>query len=168
MDRTDEKILDLLKGNARMTYKELGDQLGMSRVAAMKRVKKLEKEGIIRGYNTTIYRDDEITAFIDIVTVPGRKDSVLDYVGTRTIDIRQIFTTTKENHIHMVAVSSSVENLRYMANIIFKHCEDDIEHMSCHLAQEIVKDVYGGVRYERRKNRKHDGNNEQHGGSEPS
>ena len=50
MDRTDEKILDLLKGNARMSFQELGNALGMSRVAAKKRVTKLEKAGIIHGY----------------------------------------------------------------------------------------------------------------------
>ena len=47
MDGTDEKILDLLKGNARMSYQELGDAIGMSRVAAKKRVQKLEKDGVI-------------------------------------------------------------------------------------------------------------------------
>ena len=150
MDKTDEKILDLLQGNARMSYQELGDALGMSRVAAKKRVKKLEEAGIIRGYNTTIYKDGEVTMLIDIDTTPEGFEDVLNYVGTRTIDIRQIFTTTKENHIHAVAVSSSIENLRYMARMIFKHCEDGIEHMSCHAVNEIVKDVYGGVQYERR------------------
>ncbi len=54
MDRTDERILDLLKGNARMSWKELGDAVGMSRTAAKKRVEKLEREGIIRGYNTCV------------------------------------------------------------------------------------------------------------------
>ena len=72
MDGTDEKILDLLKGNARMSYQELGDAIGMSRVAAKKRVQKLEKDGIIRGYNTCIYKPGEITAIIDIVTLPGK------------------------------------------------------------------------------------------------
>ena len=47
MDGTDEKILDLLKGNARMSYQELGDAIGMSRVAAKKRVQKLEKDGVM-------------------------------------------------------------------------------------------------------------------------
>lgn len=54
MDRIDEQILDLLKGNARMSHQELGDKLGISRVAAMKRVRKLEETGIIKGYNTYI------------------------------------------------------------------------------------------------------------------
>ena len=55
MDKTDEKILDLLKGNARMSYQELGDAIGMSRVAAKKRVQKLENEKIIRRYKRIIF-----------------------------------------------------------------------------------------------------------------
>ena len=49
MDERDEQILDILKGNARISFKELGDKLDISRVAAQKRVKKLEEAGIIRG-----------------------------------------------------------------------------------------------------------------------
>jgi len=120
MDQTDIKITELLKGNARMSYQELGDQIGMSRVAAKKRVQKLEAEGIIRGYNTCIYRDDEVTMFIDIVTVPEKYEAVLKYVCTRTAYIRQIFRTTKENHIHMVAVSDSIQNLAYLTRMIQK------------------------------------------------
>ena len=107
MDETDEKILNLLKGNARMCYQELGDQLGMSRVAAKKRVDKLENAGIIRGYNTCIYKPGDITVLIDIVTKPDRFEDVLKYVSTRTAFIRQIFSSTRENHIHMVAVTES-------------------------------------------------------------
>lgn len=94
MDRNDEQILDLMKGNARISFQELGEALGMSRVAAKKRVKKLEEAGIIRGYNTTIYRDDEVTVLIDITTVEGSFEKVLEYVSTRTAFVRQIFCTT--------------------------------------------------------------------------
>ena len=82
-----------------MSFQEIGNAVGMSRVAAKKRVKKLENQGVIRGYNTCIYREDEITLFIDIVTVPGKYEDVLKYVTAHTAYIRQIFRTTKENHI---------------------------------------------------------------------
>ena len=150
MDQTDIKITELLKGNARMSYQELGDQIGMSRVAAKKRVRKLEENGIIRGYNTCIYRDDEVTMFIDIVTIPERYEAVLKYVCTRTAYIRQIFRTTKENHIHMVAVSDSAQNLAYLTRMIRKKCGDDIVELHCHAVKEVIKDVYGGIRYEDR------------------
>ncbi len=150
MDQVDEKILDIMKGNARITFQELGDELGMSRVAAKKRVAKLESEGIIRGYNTTIYREDEITMIIDITTLPDRFEEVLEYVSTRTAFIRQIFTTTKANHIHIVAASTDIGDLKYLSRMIRKKCGEDIEHLSCHAVREVIKDVYGGVRYDKR------------------
>lgn len=148
MDRTDEKILNLLKGNARMSYQELGDAIGMSRVAAKKRVQKLERDGVIRGYNTCIYREDEITMFIDIVTLPGKYDDVLQYVSTRMVYIRQIFKTTRENHIHIVAVSDQASNLKYLTRMIMKACGDNIVEIQSHAVKEVIKDVYGGIRYE--------------------
>ena len=33
MDGKDKQILDMIKGNARMSYQEIGDALGMTRVA---------------------------------------------------------------------------------------------------------------------------------------
>ena len=148
MDKTDELILDLLKNNARMSYSELGAAIGMSRVAAKKRVMKLEREGIILGYKTCIFKPEEITMLIDIVTLPDRFQDVLRYVSTRTAYIRQIFSTTKENHIHMVAVSDQVSNLKYLTRMIQKKCGDGIEEIHCHAVKEVIKDVYGGIRYE--------------------
>ena len=148
MDHIDEQILELMKGNARISYQELGDALGMSRVAAKKRVKKLEDAGIIRGYNTTIYRDDEVTVMIDITTIDGSFEKVLEYVSTRTAFVRQIFSTTKANHIHMVAASTDPRDLKYLTKMIQKKCGEDIEYISCHAVTDIIKDVYGGVRYE--------------------
>lgn len=163
MDKTDEKILELIKGNARLSYQELGDAIGMTRVAAKKRVQKLEREGVIRGYNTCIYRDQDITLFIDIVTAPGRFESVLKNVSTRTAFVRQIFRTTKENHIHMVAVSDSVENLKYLTKMIQKKCGEDIVEIHSHAVKEVIKDVYGGIRYEQRSESDLDGNHESAG-----
>lgn len=163
MDKTDEKILELMKGNARMSYQELGDAIGMSRVAAKKRVQKLERDKVIRGYNTYIYRDQDITLFIDIVTAPGKFETVLKYVSTRTAFVRQIFRTTKENHIHMVAVSDSVENLKYLTKMIQKKCGEDIVEIHSHAVKEVIKDVYGGIRYEQRSESDGDGNHESAG-----
>ena len=159
MDTTDEKILDLIKGNARMSYQQLGEAIGMTRVAAKKRVMKLERDGIIRGYNTYIARGDEITMLIDIVTVPGKIEDVLRVLCNRTAFIRQIYKTTKEDHIHAVAVSNDVSDLRYLTRIIQKQCGDDITELHCHAVKEIIKDVYGGIRYEPKSESDINGNN---------
>ena len=87
---------------------------------------------------------------IDIITTPDGFDRVLDYVATRTEDVRQIFTTMKEHHIHIVAVSTSSQKINYMAKIIRKACINDIEEYHACTVREIIKDVYGGIEYERK------------------
>jgi len=144
LDEKDEKILELLKGNARMSYQELGDALGLSRVAAKKRVQKLEAAGIIRGYNTCIYRGDEVRGFIDVETTAEKFDTLLRYVSTRTEYVRQIFSLHQRNHFLMIAVAPSLQDLRYMANVIVK--QDGVIKVTVNVAAEVIKDVYGGVR----------------------
>ncbi len=130
-----------MQGNARISYQELGDELGISRVAAMKRVKKLEEAGIIRGYNTYICRENEVTMFMDIYTKPENFDKVLKYITTRTCFIRQIFITTGEYHIHFIAVAS-LEDINYLISIIQKKCGEDCVQMSTQAVKQVVKDVY--------------------------
>ena len=56
----------------------------------------------------------------------------------------------KENHIHMVAVSDQASNLKYLTKMIQKKCGDGIVEIHCHAVKEVIKDVYGGIRYEKR------------------
>ena len=59
MDETNRETLRLLWDNGRMPFSEIGEKLGISRVAVKKRVTKLEKEGIIRGYKAVLHREGE-------------------------------------------------------------------------------------------------------------
>lgn len=145
MDGTDKKILDMIEYDARKSYQAIGDELEISRVAVKKRIDKLERIGVIRQYNTYIKRDGEITVLIDIITKPDGFERVLEYLCTRTMYIRQIYTTLDEYHIHIVAVSDSPEELIYMSKIIKKACKADIEEYLCRQVRGVIKDVYGGI-----------------------
>ncbi|HEX2115748.1 MAG TPA: Lrp/AsnC family transcriptional regulator [Alphaproteobacteria bacterium] len=50
LDETDEKLLGLLRANARLPAAALARELGISRPAVHERIKKLEKAGVIQGY----------------------------------------------------------------------------------------------------------------------
>ena len=54
LDELDQKIVQLLIKNARISYSELGEQVGISRVAVKMRVQALEKHGIIEEYTTIV------------------------------------------------------------------------------------------------------------------
>ena len=50
MDSTDIKILEILQQNGRISMKELGKLVALSPPAVSERVKRLEDNGIIKGY----------------------------------------------------------------------------------------------------------------------
>ena len=54
MDEIDRKILSCLQNNGRISNKELARRIHMVPSAVLKRVKRLEKTGIIRGYSCRI------------------------------------------------------------------------------------------------------------------
>jgi len=54
IDEKDLKIIKLLQENSRMPYTELAKKVGISDVAVIKRIKKLEKQGVIKKYTIVI------------------------------------------------------------------------------------------------------------------
>jgi Lrp/AsnC family leucine-responsive transcriptional regulator len=54
VDSVDRKIIAALLNNGRVTYAELGRQVGLSASAAHERVGKLESTGVITGYHAVV------------------------------------------------------------------------------------------------------------------
>ncbi len=54
LDETDIKILDLLSKNARMQWREIGDQVHLTGQAVANRISKMEDLGIIEGFTIRI------------------------------------------------------------------------------------------------------------------
>lgn len=50
MDKLDSSIIDCLNGDARKSFREVAHELGISAGTAYNRIRKLEGEGIIKGY----------------------------------------------------------------------------------------------------------------------
>lgn len=57
LDHIDHKILEHLQKNARITNAELADKVGLSPTPCLRRLRRLETDGIIRGYHTEINRE---------------------------------------------------------------------------------------------------------------
>lgn len=54
LDDKDRKLLDLLRGDARLSLKALAAKVGIARSSLRDRMVRLEAEGIIRGYHAEI------------------------------------------------------------------------------------------------------------------
>lgn len=69
LDQTDIKILEILQADGRITTKALAQQLNLSTTPVFERVKRLERDGIIRQYVALVDNrklDLILTAFISI------------------------------------------------------------------------------------------------------
>lgn len=69
IDQVDEKILNILKEDSRLSLKEIGEQIHMTGQAVGVRVNKLIEEGIIESFTITVNKEKlgiGITAFIKV------------------------------------------------------------------------------------------------------
>lgn len=74
MDTIDLSLVELLRGNARLSYAELARQVGLSAPAVHERVGKLEASGVIRAYRADVEPEAVglgVTALIGIVQDSG-------------------------------------------------------------------------------------------------
>jgi Lrp/AsnC family transcriptional regulator, leucine-responsive regulatory protein len=69
VEQIDRKIVSLLARNGRMSFTELAKQAGLSVSAVHQRVRRLEQDGVIKGYAAMFNSEDvglPLTAFVSI------------------------------------------------------------------------------------------------------
>lgn len=69
LDRKDKDILELLQVNSKITVKELALKVHLSPTPVFERIKRLEKEGIIRGYMAHLDKEKlgyDLTVFCQV------------------------------------------------------------------------------------------------------
>ncbi|MDF2039846.1 Lrp/AsnC family transcriptional regulator [Cytobacillus oceanisediminis] len=83
LDHTDQRILEELSKNSRITMKELGEKVHLTGQAAASRVAKLEDQGVIEGYTIKVNQEKlgfHIHAFITIITQSMNHQPYLTFV----------------------------------------------------------------------------------------
>ncbi len=157
MDEMNKSILRLLRDNGRMSFTEIGKELGISRVAVKKRVTRMEEEGIIRGYKAVIHREDSVKMFVEITTYDDDYEDLLEYLN-RTGYVTGLYILSGENRIHVTAVAPDISELKYLIRIVNKQFKDVIKKIEYNAVKETVKDTFGGVEYDRSERERNNGN----------
>ncbi len=86
----DQKILDILKINARESLSSISRQIHLSRTAVQARLKKMEDLGIITGYRVEqgyLSNKDKLGAIIGVKTGTKNRKNILDFVKKNKIVI---------------------------------------------------------------------------------
>ncbi|MBQ7864199.1 MAG: Lrp/AsnC family transcriptional regulator [Lachnospiraceae bacterium] len=150
LDALDDRILDVIKHNARATFSEIGKMVGLSRVAVKNRMDILEKKGVIQGYKTVIDKTkvpSGVQFILDVEVVPELYQEVVEVLGTDSY-LRQVYSTTGDCRLHATGFAPNMNTLESHVNHLFRNTKG-IRKLSWHLLLSTIKDEDGGVEYVR-------------------
>ena len=144
LDELDQKIIRLLIENARMSYSEIGKQIGISRVAVKMRVQALEQRGVIEEYTTVINPQKisgAVSCYFEIETQPETFQEVIRRLAANET-ITQIDRVTGQNRLHVHAVAASSQEMEYLLQNEMDQLPGLIS-ITCNLILSRIKDIKG-------------------------
>ncbi len=116
IDAIDLQLLEALGDDGRLSYRELGELVGLSSPAAADRVRRLEQRGVITGYRAQI--DYEALGFpihciIRLNTTGGRGENLDDLLVDMPEVVEANRVTGSESHVvrAMVRTTAHLEEL---------------------------------------------------------
>jgi len=126
LDATERQILRLLQHDGRMSNVDLAQQVSLSESPCLRRVKQLEKSGLITGYAATVDQrllGLEVTAFV-LVTMEKQPDAAT-----------QAFIAAVEAEDHIVECYATSGSHDYLMKVVAR----SIAHFSELCMQRILK-----------------------------
>ncbi len=101
LDPINRDLLDLLQLHGRMSYKDLGERVGLTPPAVAERVRKLEDAGVITGYRAVV--DYEVLGFpilcIVRLSAPKRASGIDDKIRAEPQIIEANRVTGEDSHV---------------------------------------------------------------------
>ena len=142
LDELDQKIIQLLIENARISYSDIGKETGISRVAVKARIQVLEKKGVI---DTTIINPQKISGavscYFEIETKPDSLSQVTDILY-KNDTVTQIYRVTGRDKLHVHAVASSSDEMEHFLHNVIDALPGVIS-CSCNTILSRIKDIKG-------------------------
>ena len=144
LDELDQKIIRLLIENARISYSDIGEETGISRVAVKARIQALEKRGVIEEYTTIINPQKisgAVSCYFEIETKPEYLAQVTDILYKNNT-VTQIYRVTGRDRLHVHAVAANHDELEgFLSEVIDKL--PDIVSISTNVILSSIKDIKG-------------------------
>jgi DNA-binding Lrp family transcriptional regulator len=122
LDELDLQILDMIKGNARLSIRELARALKRSPSVIHRRLKRLERLGIVKGY-TALLDYTKLGYGIHALTllqVEGEHITDVERMLAQEANVRAVYDITGEYDIAIITVFSSVSELDSFIKRILK------------------------------------------------
>jgi Lrp/AsnC family transcriptional regulator, leucine-responsive regulatory protein len=131
LDPLDQRIVDALKLNGRLSFEELGIHVGLSASAALRRVKRLEEADVVAGYVALIRAKKiglSLSAYINVRMEKhsgGDKRSPMDLFAAAVLtwpEVTDCVSLTGEmDYLMRIAVADMDHYTRFVMDVLLKH-----------------------------------------------
>ena len=111
VDEIDERIINLLKENSRMTYVEIGNTVGLSEGAVRNRVQALVGSGVIRKFTIEVTPSISVRALTMISVNPSIPTYTISKIIEKLSGVERIYEVTGEYDIFCVVSSRDIEGV---------------------------------------------------------
>lgn len=144
LDEIDRIIINLLTKNSRMSYVDIGEVVGLSRVAVKSRISSLENRGIIEEY-TTIINPQKISSavsiYFEIEIEPNNLQNVIQILNTNDT-VTQIYQVTGKSKLHVHSVAEDHDAVEIFLNDVMYKLPGIIS-LECNIILSRIKDIKG-------------------------
>lgn len=114
-------IIEILQQNARISDKELAAMLGITAEEAAAQIKKLENDGIIKGYsvivNEELYDKSTVYATIELKVTPQR-DCGFDEIAKTIMMFDEVESVTLMSGAYDLSIEVKGNNLKDVATFV--------------------------------------------------
>ena len=137
LDELDQKIIQLLIENARISYSDIGKETGISRVAVKARIQALEYTTIINPQKIS----GAVSCYFEIEIKPDHLSQVADIL-LKNDTVTQIYRVTGRDKLHIHAVASSSDEMEHFLYTVIDTLPGVIS-CSCNTILSRIKDIKG-------------------------
>ena len=140
IDETDNRIINLLLEDGRMSYSDIAEKVGLSRTAVKTRIATLERNGIIKGYKAIIdpQAAPEMMTFVMNIETKAENFEECKRIFTEAKETVTIIHTTGNCHLVAICLSPDVKTMRMFVNDIYKNVLG-IQYINAHAVLDVIK-----------------------------
>ena len=116
LDKIDKKIIEILSEDGRISYVDLAEKVGLSRVAVKDRIQSLMDKGIIEKFTIVVNSEKagkQISAFFEVEVEPIRPQQVAQNLAANP-NVASIYQMTGPSTLHMHVLVEDMKMLRVL------------------------------------------------------
>ena len=147
IDKIDNKILEELENDGRISYAELGRKVDLTRASIRDRIVKLQEEGVIEKFTVVVNPEKVnkgLSAFFEIDVDPNHLDEVANKLAKED-RVFSLYLMTGASTLHMHSLLADQDELEdFMINKIYS--QKGITRVRSNIILKRYKSREGGAR----------------------